>query len=199
MSNAIFPTSIKYAVNVKKSPEFATLVQRSASLREVRASLTAYPIWNFSLSFELLRQYGSFDELRTIAGFFLQRRGSFDSFLFVDPADNRVTDEQIGSTNGINTQFQLTREFGGFVEPVENPKTITSVKVGGVVQVGNYSVGPTGIITFASAPPAGLLTWTGSYYMRCRFADDVADFNQFAKDLYEFKKVELIGAPGNKV
>lgn len=368
MSNAIYPTTVRFSPKVRKSPEFSTIIQSAASKRETRASLTAYPIWNFSVSYELLRQYGSYDELRTIAGFFLQRRGAFDSFLFTDPSDNSVTDEQFGVCNGVTTQFQLTRAFGGFVEPCENINSITEIyldlwgikqtvsstsranfleysaafdnpawiknncsvtanaalapdgtntadkvttttstdphiyqtralvspvasrtftfsiwlwtdsgqltdselfitdnitffstvitltttpvrheftatfsaslatnvfvrfdlpsasPVGGFIYAwgaqleerstasayipstatpvtiaADYSLTSTGVVTFASAPTSGDIKWSGTYYMRCRFVDDAADFESFSLNLYELKRVDLIGAPGNKV
>jgi hypothetical protein len=38
------------------------------------------------------------------------------------------------------------------------------------------------------------LTWTGSYYYRCRFLQDTLEFNEFMNSLWEAKKVEFIGS-----
>jgi len=44
-----------------------------------------------------------------------------------------------------------------------------------------------------STPPANgaLLTWSGSYYMRVRFADDKMDFERFLHQLWSAGKIEL--------
>lgn len=198
MSNAIFPTFPGLAWGVIKAPQFTTRIQRAASGRELRASLTAYPTYTFRLSFEFLRV----SEFQQLLGFFLARRGAWDSFLFTDPDDNSVADYQIGTGDGNRTQFQLLRPCGGFIEPVENVNVIDAVKVDGVPRTPNvdYTVTSTGIVVFNPAPAVGqAVTWSGSYYYRCRFKDDAADFSQFMKQLWELKKCELVGATGNKV
>lgn len=194
MSNEVFP-SIRYARDVTKKPEFTTLIQRAASKRELRASLTAYPLYTIDLSFPVLTQA----DVETLCGFFMARRGAFDSFLFSDPADNSVAAKQFAVGDGVTTQFQLTRNFGNFAEPCENIKSISTIKINGVPTI-DYTLGGTGIVTLASPPADGAeLTWSGSFYMRCRFAEDSAEFNQFFYRLYELGKIQLIGAPGNKV
>lgn len=198
MSNAIFPTFPGLAWGVVKAPQFTTRIQRAASGRELRASLTAYPTYTIRLSFEFLRA----DEFQQLLGFFLARRGAWDSFLFTDPDDCQVTDYRIAAGDGNRNLFQLLRPCGGFIEPVENVNTITEVKVGGVakIQGKDYTVTPSGILVFNPAPGPGQdVTWTGSYYYRCRFKDDSADFSKFMQQLWEFKKCELVGATGNKV
>lgn len=198
MSNAVFPSFPGLAWGVVKAPQFTTRIQRAASGREWRASLTAYPVYTFRLSFEFLRA----SEFQQLLGFMLARRGAWDSFLFTDPDDNTVTDYRIGTGDGNRTQFQLLRPCGGFIEPVENVNILSAVKAGGVARVAGsgYSVTPTGIVVFNPAPAAGqAVTWSGSYYYRCRFKDDALDFSQFMEQLWELKRCELIGATGNKV
>lgn len=199
MSNAVFPSLPGLSWGVQRTPEFTTVIQQAPTKREVRVSLSAYPLYAFTLSYEFLREAGSFDELRTLCGFFLQRRGAFDSFLYSDPTDNAVVDEQFGTADGVQTTFQLTRSFGGFAEPVQNVNTLTNIKINGVVQSSGYSVSGTGLVTFTSAPASGAITWSGSFFYRCRFLDDSAEFEAFMKDLYELKKIQFIGATGNKV
>jgi uncharacterized protein (TIGR02217 family) len=198
MSNAVFPSNLPgLSWGVRKAPEFNTKVQRSTNGRELRAAFYSYPLYNFSLKFEVLREAGAINELQTLMGFFLQRQGQFDSFLYTDPSDNTVTDQSFGNGNGIQTQFQLVRPMGGFSEPVQNVNMMTNVKVNGTV-VSNYTVSGTGLLTFAS-PPNGPLTWSGTYYYRVRFTMDVGDFEQFMYRLWELKKCEFRGAVGNKV
>lgn len=208
MGNAVFPDLSGLDIKVGKAPEFSTLAKRSVSGREVRVGLRRYPLWTFGLSYNVLRGNG-FDgahDLETLLGFFLDRNGSYDSFLFLDPSDSVASDMAFGQGDGVTTDFQLTRALGyaghTFVEPVENPATVSAIKVDGVAQVvtTDYTVGATGIISFVTAPGDGEpLTWSGTWRYRVRFVRDVAQYDQFLRDLWELKRLELVGAPGDKV
>jgi uncharacterized protein (TIGR02217 family) len=171
-----------------------TLVQEATSGKEARAALMSYPGWGWSLSYSKL-DAGTLAELQTLVGFFNARQGRFDTFLYTDPDDNSVTDQSFGTGNGAATQFQLVRAFGGFVEPVRDVNTLTNIKKAGVTQnnPADYTISATGLVTFTSAPANGAaLTWTGTYYWRCRFLKDSSDFTAFVKQLYENKKVEFV-------
>lgn len=199
MSNAVlvFPPGLKFD-NVKK-PTFSTNIQRSVSGREVRLGLMAYPLWELSFSFEFLRNYATFNEFKALVGFWLQRRGSLDSFLYTDPDDSAVTDFQFGTGDGTTAAFPLTRSWGGFVEPVQNINVLTNIKRAGTVTTA-YTINANGLVTFTNPPANGqALTWTGSYYWRCRFLEDSIEPSQFMKDLWELKKLELLGSVVNKL
>lgn len=197
MSNAVLPSFPGLMFDSTKTPTFNTRVQTAVSGREARAAFYSYPIWDFSLSYEFLRE--SVGEMQALAGFFMQRAGQFDSFLYLDPNDNSVTDAAIGIGNGSNKTFQLLRAFGGFSEPVMNVKTITNVKVGGV-QTMAYTVNGSGVITFATAPASGAaVTWSGTFYFRCRFKQDTAEFSQFMWRLWELGTLEFRGCLGDKI
>ncbi len=204
MSNAVFPVLPGLTWNVVRQPEFRTKVQSAVSGREIRLAFMSSPMYTFKMGYEVLRQGGAFNELKTLGGFFLNRLGSFDSFLYTDPTDSSVTAASFGAGNGTTLQFQLVRPYGpagsAFVEPVENLNGAPAIYKDGVLQTTGYTVGDTGIVTFATAPSAGVqLTWTGSFYYRVRFKQDVAEFNNFMKDLFDLKKMELYGATSNKV
>jgi len=111
-----------------------------------------------------------------------------------------------GAGDGSTKVFQLSRAFGAggftFVEPVQNLNGAPSIYVGGVLKNAgtDYTISSTGLVTFSSAPAnAVALTWTGGYYYRCRFLQDELDLSRFLQGLWEAKKVEFIGAIGNKV
>lgn len=201
MSNAIFPTLPGLAWPVMKQPGFSTSIKQSVSGKEYRAAFMQYPLWTFELSYEYLRNGIAGNDLNTLTGFFLARQGSYDSFLFSEPSDHAVVDGPIGVGDGVTTRFQLVRQLGTFVEPVQNVNILTNIKANGVVvSGGGYAVSNTGVVTFAT-PPAinALLTWSGSFYFRVRFVQDTSQFSQFMADLWENKKVQFIGATGNKV
>lgn len=202
MSNAVFPSLPGLGWSVGKYPVWNTKTQRSVSGKEVRTAFMSYPLWQFALSYEVLRAASAYAELQSLLGFFNARQGAYDSFLYTDPNDNSVTDYQFGTGDGTTVAFQLTRAYGGFIEPVMNVNTLTNIKKAGVAQSNpaDYTIGSTGLVTFTTAPAIGAaLTWTGSFYFRVRFLQDTAEFKEFMKNLWELNKLEFIGATGNKV
>jgi uncharacterized protein (TIGR02217 family) len=124
MSNDVFPTlpGLKWGTN--KQPIWATKVLTAASGRETRGSFQSYPRWKFTLSYEFLRAGGGFSELQQLVGFFNQRMGSFDSFLYRDPNDYQVADQALGTGDGSRVEYRLVRALGGFVEPVLAPADV---------------------------------------------------------------------------
>jgi uncharacterized protein (TIGR02217 family) len=191
---AIFPTLPGLSWSVTKQPRFATRIQRAVSGRELRALDQPNPIWTWTLSYSVLRDGGSYDELRTLMGFFLDQQGAFGPFLFVDPTDNGVTGQVLGTGDGGTAAFQLVRTMGGFAEPVTAPNAVANIYVNGVVQSpSGYSVGAdTGVVTFTAPPLAGgLVSADFTYYFRVRFADDTAEFENFMFQLWSLRQVKL--------
>jgi uncharacterized protein (TIGR02217 family) len=164
---AIFPSLPGLGWSVVKSARFATRIQRAVSGRELRALDQPYPVWSWTLTYPLLRDKSdtrmpigpgiAYDELRTLAGFFLQQQGPFQPFLFDDPTDDRMTAGLLGTGDSSNSVFPLVRDMGGFAEPVTAPNTVSAIYFDGILQpAGNYTVdAATGLVTFASPPPAG--------------------------------------------
>lgn len=205
---AIFPTLPGLMWNVHKQPIFSTRVQTSRSGRETRAAYWSYPIYRFELRYEFLRDDRSIPanqtgaspahELKTLLGFFLQRRGSYEAFNFDDPTDDTIADAVrqtiVPASIPSVTDYVVSRAYGGFVEPVGFINAM-SLYVNGVLQSGGSyqkNVPYDGWIRFNSAPSAGLpITWSGTFMHRVRFAADEADFDNFLYDLWELRKCEL--------
>lgn len=201
MSNAIFPTVAGLGWSIHKVPLFKTAISEARSGKEVRSAAMAQPRYRIELTYSYLKNDGMIgagnpdDDLRTILGFFLARQGSFDSFLWAHPYDNTVTSQNLGTGNGSQTQFQLLRTIGGFSETIQNVNQITSLTVGGVTKTQgvDFTVSPTGMITFTSAPANGAaIVVSFTFYYRVRFADDQIDFENFMYKLYELKKCEFV-------
>jgi len=203
---AIFPALPGLGWSVAKAPQFATRTQKAISGRELRVVDQLYPIWTFTLTYQILRdehdtRAGSgiglgigYDELRTLAGFFLQQQGSFGAFLFNDPTDDSVTAQYLATGDGSTTVFQLYRTFGGFTEPIVAPNVVNAIYFNGVLQSSSgYSVAPTtGLVTFEIAPPSGqTITADFTYYFLVRFADDTAEFENFMYQLWSLKQIKL--------
>lgn len=145
------------------------------------------------------------DDWAALEGFFKARQGAFDDFLFNDvyTPDNAAQNQQFAIGDGATTAFQITRMLGPFVEPVQNlagvvtgaPDQPPVIFVNGAEQPSSsYTIGETGIVTFAAPPAAGaVLAWSGSFYWRVRFAQDVNDFELFMHNFFRLRKVELTG------
>lgn len=200
MSNEVFPDLPGLSIEMKCNSEFSTIIHTSFSSKEARSANAAYPMWLFSVNFPHLDDQ-QFTDLETLHGFICQRRGRFDTFLYAHRNANAVVGRQFGTGNGTRTDFQLTRSFGGFVEPVENPNLIEAISLDDVdVDSGDYSVSSTGSVSFNTAPASGVvIRWTGSYYFRCRFDADATDFTEFASKLFNHESLQFKGSPVNKL
>src|SRR5579862_8753295 len=201
---AIFPALPGLGWSVTKAPRFATRVQRAISGRELRVLDQPYPIWSWTLTYALLRDKwdargtgglgAGFDELRTLAGFFLAQQGALQAFLFDDPSDDAVTGQIIGTGDAATASFQLVRTMGGFAEPITAPNTVAALYFDGVAQSPSlYAVDPaSGLVTFVAPPPAGqVVTADFTYWFRVRFADDTAEFENFMYQLWQLKQIKL--------
>lgn len=180
-----------------RRPTWKTLVQEAVSGKDSAIGLQQYPIYEWELDFELLDNSLAVSELKKIEGLFNAMNGRFDTFLFTDPRFNTAADEQFGIGDGAKTAFQVTAAFKnsggpGAPEIIQNFNGTPTIKKAGVTQTSptNYTMGPTGIVTFTTAPGSGqVLTWSGSFYYRCRFLTDTQDFVEFMRNLYETRKL----------
>ena len=183
----VFPSLVGLKFDRKKSPTFSTQIKQSINGYETRTANMAFPIWKFELDFEFLRENAPINELRALAGFYLQAKGAFETWLFTDPSDNKVTNQMFAVGDGISKSFQLVRNFGGFIDLIQAPNEIT-VTINGIPTTA-YTKNK-GVITFTNAPASGTsIAWNGTFYFPCRFEEDNMEFNNFMHQLWEAKKV----------
>ena len=230
MSNALFPEFSGLEWGAKKTPVFTTNIQKALTKAETRISYHDTPMYRWKIPLEFLRDdpdsqspVGDEAEYKTLINFFLARKGAFESFLYKDPSDNAVTDQQFGTGDGTTTSFQLSRQImGDFSEPVHNIDALQSITINGspgeVIAYGttwnetndtyesvqsNHAIGSvssTGVFTFLSPPPSdAVLRWTGTFYFRVRFDGDELDFETMMNRFWESQEVGLYGALQNKV
>lgn len=187
----IFPDNLAgLTLDRTKTPQFSTNIKKSVSGYEVRTPSMAYPLWNFSLKYEFLRTDTAISELKTLAGFYLQCKGSYETFYFKDLYDYAVTNQNFGVGNGTSKSFQLIRDYGGFIDIIQAPLNYT-INIDGTPTT-DFTI-ENGVITFTTAPTTGaVLSWSGEFYFPCRFINDKMDFNQFMYNLWEAKKVDFV-------
>jgi len=173
----VFPVFPGVTFPVKRSAKWKTVPQESISGQETRLALWSYPRWKYELSFEFLRTYGSYTEWQTMIGFINSMNGSAGVFQYYDITDSIATAQSIGTGDGTNKSFQCVRSYGGFLEPVFAPVTIsvysTVSSVITLVSPTLYTVSQTGQVVFTTAPATGaIISWTGTFNWLCRFDDD---------------------------
>ena len=179
-------------------PNYNTIIQGSINfVGENRISTTQYPIWTAEIDLAYVRDDVVNSALEAFLGLFMQMRGQADSFLFShpDPKFNTVTQNSFGIGDGTAVVFQITRTFGGGIDLVQNFNGTPLIYIGGVASgPSNWSIDSNGIITFNSAPALGsVLTWSGSFYFRCRFDEDsLSGLKKFAPGLWDDPKVKFV-------
>lgn len=193
MSNEVLPRFPGISITEKWSPVHNTIVRQSATRLETRATYEAYPLFNITLKYELLRADRK-PELQQMAGFFMRHRGMLDDFLYRDARDYQTENDQFGEGDGVTRTFRLWRTWGGSRMPVSAIKPAPVILVDDVVIPGGYSLDlNAGKITFDTAPGEGeVLSWSGEYYWRVRFAADQLDFEQILHRWWNAGKIELV-------
>jgi uncharacterized protein (TIGR02217 family) len=200
MSTQVFPSTAQCPgidIAISRKVTWDTIVQTAMSGKEVRVATRQFPFREFALKFNFLRSSTVWLELQTFEGFFNNRQGQFDSFLWTDPDDNTITSQGLGNGDSTNPNFQLLRAFGNFVEPIYAPNTVTSVSVGSTVLTSTqYTIafwGATnpGIINFTTAaPPSGqAVAASFTFYWPVHFTADDMTFDRFVNLIYEDKKL----------
>lgn len=211
MGNLVFPNLPGLKWDSEKTPIFSTRIQTAVSGREYAASFFLYPLYQFDLSYEVLRDDLANNELKQIMGLYLQCRGAWDSFLYIDPSDNKVTGQFIGAGDGGTLTFQLQRAYGGWIDlctDIQPRATATPIEVylGVTPPVKQdhaaYSVDlTTGIVTFNSAPALNVaISADFSFYYRVRFLEFAPSdtpgaagsaWCEFMYNLWELKSVSF--------
>jgi uncharacterized protein (TIGR02217 family) len=184
----IFPLLPGFSFITSKRPLWSTGIASAASGRERRRKTWSFPIWNFKVQYEVLRDDPTNAELQKLLAFFNNHAGMYQQFLFYDPSDNTVTSQQFGTGDGTTKTFQLTRTLGAgnltFVEPVYAAVNTPTVSVNGITTTA-FTIGTLGQITFTTAPPAGqALVWSGNFMFVCRFDQDDLDTQQMMQGLW---------------
>ena len=204
MTVPIYPNNLPgLGFSFHKKPRFDVRLAAHATGRETRARKYQRPLFDFELTYDGLDanavatdNYGGLGEqsFQTLAGFFLQMQGQFAPFLFIDPTDNAVTGQALGTGDGSTVDFPFVRAIGGWVGPVDAVTTVTGIFLNSVRQLTGWVLSAVNVLTFDTAPAAGVVvTASFAYGYACRFSDDVEDFEEFMAMLMAAKTIKLQG------
>jgi hypothetical protein len=199
MSSLIFPALPGLSgLEVTRNYVWKTAVQEAISGKDTAVSLRQYPLVQYELVVNLLRHDAVPSELLQVQGLYNSLKGRGDTFLYNDPEFNSISVAQaptlgvFGTGDGSTLIYQLLATFQnsggpGGPELIQNGNpanwsTAVLYDNGSTISAANYSIGPTGIVTFGAghAPAAGhTLSWSGSWYYRCRFDEDEISWKKF--------------------
>jgi hypothetical protein len=180
----------------KKKPVFNNITHSPVTGRDIHISLYGEPIYEFTLSNQWLSQA----DKDALMGFFLARRGSFESFLYSDE-DCVMVNHVFAIGDGVTTTFQLGRfQNGLYHEAVHNFAPNPLIYRDGLVLTldVDYVMTATGEVTYYLGNGTEL-SWTGQAYYRCVFMDDSLEYNQFANRLYDCNEIKFKGSLANKL
>ena len=168
-----FPTDISFGS--AGGPEYSTDIVITQGGHEQRNINWSAARARYNVAYGVRTQ----EQLGTLITFFRARKGRADGFRFKDWTDYQATAELIGTGNGSITQFQLVKSYVN--GSVTDTRIITKPVSGsiliykaGVLQTTGYSVSTTtGIVTFSTAPTAGVaITATFDFDVPVRFDTD---------------------------
>jgi hypothetical protein len=157
-------------------------------------------------------------DFQALDGFFRQRTGPWDSFLYWDQADSDTVQNAayqgltpttgqnvIATGDGSTLAFQFYRLIGGAAQPIYNingvtadatgighppPSPAVKVYVAGSPVASGWTMSAYGMLTFATAP-TGAIAVDCQYFKRVRFGEDFLDTSQFMQNLWRIKALKF--------
>ncbi len=209
----VFPDLPPKAWSVHKEPSFKTSTSTAISGREYQIVRQVIPRWLFTLSYggeswlrdqtQNITPYGpltGYTELEQMAGLFLGCLGAYGEFYYEDPDDNSRVGEIINNATlgvlsyGIFFSWGTGPFTSGMQYPVTGIKTLDAVYLNGVLEsAATYSLDATRTqLVFVSQPTVGdAISVDFHFYFRCRFMNDVEEFEEWAWNLWEKKSLKF--------
>jgi uncharacterized protein (TIGR02217 family) len=197
-----FPDNISRGA--RGGPERRTQIVELASGAEERNASWASSRRRYDLAYGIRRA----DDLAAVVAFFEARNGRLHGFRFKDWADFKSclpsqtpgpTNQPIGTGNGAATLFQLTKRYTSgaqswsraITKPVAGTVTIA---LNGTPQASGWSVSTaTGLVTFTTAPAAGIAITAGfEFDVPVRFDTDVLDVTLDLERLGSITSIPLV-------
>ncbi|MCV2448982.1 DUF2460 domain-containing protein [Paracoccus sp. DMF] len=197
-----FPDTISRGA--RGGPERRTQIVELASGDEERNASWANSRRRYDVSYGIRRG----DELAAVVDFFEARNGRLYGFRFKDWADHRSclpsqvpssTDQQIGTGDGVTTNFQLVKRYasGGqsWTRAITKPVAGTvEIALNAVTQSSGWSVDhKSGLVSFDSAPSDGIAISAGfEFDVPVRFDSDILDVTLDIERLGSITSIPLL-------
>lgn len=168
-------------VGMRGGPTYYNVIQEAISGVEQRTQVWAKCRGMWECGYSILDAEGSTGTFRAVIALFRAHLGSLYPFPFKDWGDYRLTNERIGTGDGIDTTFQVTRTYDPSQLILNTPgsrtyvRPIYLVRSGLIVNVDgspttDYTISATGLITFGTPPGTGdAVTVTGEFDVPVRF------------------------------
>lgn len=178
-------------------PVWQTSIVPLASGSETRNTRRARPLRHWSVMGVPVSRSDADELIR----FFNARSGAFQGFRFRDPFTSQSAepttpfDQQLGTGDGVTTQFQLVLDDGALA-----PRTITRPVTGSIrvavdgVESEAFTVDDTtGVVTFTSPPVNGAVITAGfSFDTPVRFDQDTLEISQTNTGAFQLVRLTLI-------
>ena len=197
-----FPDNISRGA--RGGPERRTQVVELASGDEERNASWANSRRRYDVAYGIRRA----DDLAAVVAFFEARNGRLHGFRFKDWADFKSclpsqtpgpADQPIGTGNGAATLFQLTKRYTSgaqsWTRAITKPVVGTvTIALNSAPQASGWSVSTTtGLITFTTAPAAGVAITAGfEFDVPVRFDTDALDVTLDLERLGSITSIPLV-------
>ena len=197
-----FPDNISRGA--RGGPERRTQVVELASGDEERNASWADSRRRYDVAYGIRRA----DDLAAVVAFFEARNGRLHGFRYKDWADYKSclpsqtpgpTNQPIGTGNGAATLFQLVKRYTSgaqsWTRAITKPVTGTvTIALNGTPQASGWSVSTsTGLITFTTAPAAGVAITAGfEFDVPVRFDTDALDVTLDLERLGSITSIPLV-------
>jgi uncharacterized protein (TIGR02217 family) len=183
--DVLYPFALGRSTSV--APEFSTSIAVTASGHEQRNAL-----WSDArVHFDVGPGIRSETELSELLAFFRARRGPARGFRIMDPFDHSsngmtgnptMSDQLIGTGDGLAADFQLTKSYGvgpePQVRPITRPRPETLLVSVDDIASTAWTLRAGGVLSFLSPPPAGAKIRAGFLFdVPVRFAEDRIDIS----------------------
>ncbi|MCL1629900.1 DUF2460 domain-containing protein [Roseibaca sp. V10] len=199
---------VRFPDNVSRGarggPERRTQIVELASGDEERNASWANSRRRYDVAYGIRRA----DDLAAVVAFFEARNGRLHGFRFKDWSDYKscapsqavaTTDQPIGTGNGTLTTFALLKHYssGGqsWTRAITRPVAgSVRLALGGVEQTSGWAVDTTtGVVTFATAPAAGIEITAGfEFDVPVRFDSDTLDVTLDVERLGSITSIPLL-------
>ena len=197
-----FPDDISRGA--RGGPERRTQIVELASGDEERNASWANSRRRYDVAYGIRRA----DDLAAVIAFFEARNGRLHGFRFKDWGDHKsclpsqtpgATDQAIGTGDGVTTAFQLVKRYSSgsqswtrvIAKPVAGTVTIA---LNGAPQPSGWTVATTtGLVTFGTAPGAGIAITAGfTFDVPVRFDTDALDVTLDLERLGSITSIPLL-------